>query len=125
MERDKLSYQVRGCIFQVHAELGPGMLESTYHTALVFELTAAGLNVQTQHELPVYYKGIRLNTGYKADILVEDQLILELKSVEALHDIHKKQLLAYLKTARKKLGILVNFNVVSLQDKVSLVRIIN
>jgi GxxExxY protein len=122
---DELTYQVRGCIFEVHKELGPGLLESVYESALVYELTTKGLNVQAQSTLPVKYKSIELLVGFRLDILVEGKVIIEVKSVDQLHDVHKKQLLTYLKIANKQVGFLVNFNSVHLKDKESLIRLVN
>ena len=101
------------------------MLESVYEAALATELIELGLKIQTQVSLPVVYKEKKLELGFRIDLLVENTVIIEIKSVEALHDVHKKQVLTYLKLSDKKLGILVNFNVSSLEDKVSLIRIIN
>jgi GxxExxY protein len=125
MEINDLTYKIRGAIFEVYKTLGPGLLESVYEAALASELIALGLVIQTQVALPVIYKENKLELGFRIDILVENQVIIEIKSVDALHDVHKKQLLTYLKLSDKKLGILVNFNVSSLEDKVSLIRIIN
>lgn len=125
MELNDLTYKIRGAIFTVHNELGPGLLESVYEVALTYELMEMGFDVKTQVSVPVIYKGIQLELGYRMDILVENRVIIEIKSVEALHDVHKKQLLSYLKLADKKLGVLVNFNVAKLIDKESLIRIIN
>ena len=120
-----LSYSVRGAIFEVFKELGPGLLESVYEAALMYELSEMGCSVQCQVSLPVYYKSIRLDVGFRIDLLVNDAIIIELKSVEALHDVHKKQLLTYLKLADKKVGFLVNFNASFLTDKESIIRIVN
>lgn len=125
MELNELTYKIRGAIFTVHNELGPGLLESVYEAALIYEFSSLGLLSKSQVGLPVHYKEVQLELGFRIDILVENQIILEIKSVEILHDIHKKQLLTYLKLADKKLGILVNFNVSKLIDKESLIRIIN
>lgn len=125
MEINDISYKVRGAIYEVHKELGPGLLESVYHAALMIELSQLALKVEKEVGLYPVYKNHFLDLGFRMDIVVEDQLVIELKSVEILHPIHKKQLLNYLKISKKKLGILVNFNCVSLEDKVSLVRIIN
>ena len=122
---NELSYKIRGAIFKVHGSLGPGLLESVYVAALTYELSALNLSVQTQLGLPVNYNGITLELGFRLDLLVQNEIIIEVKSVEALHDVHKKQLLIYLKLASKKLGLLVNFNVSSLKDKESIIRIIN
>jgi len=120
-----LTYQIRGAIYTVFKELGPGLLEHVYEAALMYELHKSGLNARSQVGLPVIYKGVRLELGYRLDVLVENQVIVEIKSVEFLHNVHKKQLLSYLKLSDKKLGLLVNFNVSKLVDNESLVRIIN
>lgn len=125
MDLNDLTYKIRGAIFNVHNELGPGLLESAYESALAYELISMELRVRTQVGLPVIYKGISLEVGYRIDLIVEEQVIIEIKSVELLHDVHKKQLLTYLKLADKRIGILVNFNVSKLVDKESLIRIIN
>jgi len=122
---NELSYKITGAIFKVHSSLGPGLLESVYVAALTYELSALNLLVQTQLGVPVNYNGIMLELGFRMDVLVQNEIIVEVKSVETLHDVHKKQLLTYLKLADKKLGLLVNFNVSSLRDKESLIRIIN
>jgi GxxExxY protein len=122
---NEISFLIRGAIFEVFKTLGPGLLESVYERALVHELLAKDLRVATQVGIPVRYKNQELDLGFRMDILVEDAIIIEVKSIEAIHDVHKKQLLTYLKLADKKLGILVNFNTVSLVDKESLIRIIN
>ena len=109
----------------VFNELGPGLLESVYEAALAYELNEIGLNARAQVPLPVIYKDVRLELGYRIDILVENFIVIEIKSVETLHDVHKKQLLPYLKLSDKKLGILVNFNSAKLIDKENLIRIIN
>ena len=125
MDINDLTYKIRGAIFKVHQALGPGLLESVYEAALMYELMQIGLKVVSQMGLPVNYNGVLLELGFRIDILVEDLVIIEIKSVEILHDVHKKQLLTYLKLSGKKIGILVNFNVSSLKDKESLIRIIN
>lgn len=105
-----LSYIIRGCVFDVYNELGPGLLESIYEAALAYELREKGLNIKTQVGLPVKYKDTQLDLGYRIDILVEDKVIVELKSVETILDVHHKQLLTYLKLKKLKLGLLINFN---------------
>lgn len=122
---NELSYKIRAAIFKVHSSLGPGLLESVYVAALTYELSVLNLSVQTQLGVPVNYNGIMLELGFRMDILVQNEIIVEVKSVETLHDVHKKQLLTYLKLADKKLGLLINFNVSSLKDKESIIRIIN
>jgi GxxExxY protein len=125
MQLNDLTFKIRGAIFEVYKTLGPGLLESVYEASLATELIELGLKIQTQVSLPVVYKETKLELGFRIDILVENTVIIEIKSVEALHDVHKKQLLTYLKLSKKKLGILVNFNVDTIEDKVSLIRIIN
>jgi GxxExxY protein len=120
-----LTYIVRGAIFEVHKTLGPGLLESVYEAALLHELGLQGLRVTAQQGVPVSYKNVKLELGFRMDLLVEDEVVIEIKSIETMHDVHKKQLLTYLKLSGKKIGILVNFNVVKLVDKESLIRIIN
>ncbi len=125
MEINDLSYKIRGAIYTVHNELGPGLFESVYEAALMYEFKTLGIYAQNQVALPVIYKGENLDLGFRLDILVDNQIIVEIKSVEVLHDVHKKQLLTYLKLSNKKLGILVNFNASTLVDKINLIRIIN
>ena len=115
MTENQISYQIRGAIFDVYNELGPGLLESVYEEAMVFELNKRGLSIQRQLEVPILYKGEELSTNLRLDLLVEDAVIVELKSVSELQDVHYKQLLTYLKLTKKKLGILVNFNTDDIQ----------
>lgn len=125
MDLNDMTYQVRGAIYKVHSILGPGLFESVYEAALIYELRQLNLDVQSQVALPVLYNNVQLEIGFRLDILIEDTVIVEIKSVETLLDVHKKQLLTYLKLSGKKLGILVNFNVSTLVSKESLIRIIN
>ena len=115
MTENQIRYQIRGAIFDVYNELGPGLLESVYEEAMVFELKKRGLSIQRQQEVPILYKGEELSTNLRLDLLVEDAVIVELKSVSELQDVHYKQLLTYLKLTKKKLGILVNFNTDDIQ----------
>ena len=108
---ERLSYKVIGCAFEVHSELGPGMLESVYEEALVIELKGQGFDVKRQQQVPVYYKGQKLSTDLRYDLLVNDELLIELKSVEAILPVHCKQLLTYLKVLKLRDGLLINFNV--------------
>jgi GxxExxY protein len=124
-ELNELTYKIRGIFFKVHTALGPGLLESVYEAALMYEFKSAGIIAVSQVGLPVIYNDVKLELGFRIDILVEDRIIIEIKSIENLLDVHKKQLLTYLKLANKELGLLVNFNSSSLIDKVSLIRIIN
>ena len=116
MEFDELSNRVIGCAIEVHRALGPGLLESTYEQCLAYELGQAGIDFKLQHPLPVRYKGVKLDCGYRVDVLVQGELILELKSVEAVLGIHQAQLLTYMKLAKIKTGLLMNFNVSKLKD---------
>ena len=115
MDFDELSNRVIGCAIEVHRELGPGLLESTYEQCLAHELKLRGIGFRLQHAQPVEYKGILLDCGYRIDIIVEDELILELKSVEEIRGIHQAQLLTYMKLAGVKTGLLINFNVTKLK----------
>ena len=110
MEFDQLSKQVIGLAIEVHRELGPGLLESTYEKCLTYELKAHNIECVTQLVLPVKYKEINLDCGYRVDLMVEERLIVELKSVSSLQQIHEAQLLTYMKLAHIKIGLLVNFN---------------
>jgi GxxExxY protein len=123
MEKDELTGRILGVAFRVHTALGPGLLESVYEIVLAHELRKAGLLVATQVEMPVVYDGIRLDLAFRADLIVESQVILELKSVEALAPVHSKQLLNYLKLSGLKIGLLINFNTIHLKDQ--LVRLSN
>ena len=110
MTENELSYKIRGAIFKVYNELGPGLLETIYEQVLAFELKLLGLHIKTQLALPFQYAAMTFDSGFRLDILVEEKVIIELKSVENLHEVHHKQLLTYLKLTGLKLGILVNFN---------------
>jgi GxxExxY protein len=110
MEENEISFKIRGCIFKVYNTLGPGLLESVYEAALVYELLEINLRAETQVPIPVIYNNIKLDLGFRADIIVEKKVLLEIKSVENLAEVHHKQVLTYLKLTGMKLGILVNFN---------------
>ena len=114
-ELNKLSYAVRGAAFRVHTALGPGLLESTYERCLAIELRHAGFKVKCQCLLPLVYRDTRVDRAYRIDMLVEDQLIVELKSATELTPIDTAQLLTYLKLSNLKLGLLMNFNVAHLR----------
>ncbi len=117
-ELNNLTYKIRGCIFEVYNTLGPGLLESVYEKALMVEFKAQGINASNQVMLPVVYKGINLETDFRLDILVENQVVIELKSVEHLLPVHYKQIDTYLKLAGKQLGFLVNFNTDSINSNI-------
>lgn len=121
---EQLTYEIRGAIFEVHTQLGPGLLEDVYEEALMIELKSRGLKVQNQVLVPVYYKGQKLNKEYRLDILVNGRVIVELKSVEQLSKVHYKQLYNYLRLTNLRVGILVNFNSDTI-DRTSFERIFN
>ncbi|WP_321996784.1 GxxExxY protein [Draconibacterium orientale] len=114
----QISYDIRGAIFEVYNALGPGLWESIYESALVFELREMGYDVKTQVDLPINYKGNKLEKGYRIDILVENKVIIEVKSVETMKKLYFKQTNSYLKLANKKLGILVNFNTENISNSI-------
>jgi len=116
MEFDQISNQVIGCALEVHRVLGPGLLESTYEQCLAHELSLAGISFKLQLPLPVKYKGIKLDCGYRIDLFVNDELIVELKSVDQIMGIHRAQLLTYMKLSDVKVGLLINFNVEMLKS---------
>jgi GxxExxY protein len=111
MEKDLFTGKVIGCAIEVHRTLGPGLLETTYQQCLAHELYLNGIAFKLELPLPVEYKGIRLDCGYRVDILVENRLIIELKAVEEIKNIHKAQLLTYMKLSGLNTGLLINFNV--------------
>ncbi len=111
MDENEISKVVVNCCLKVHKFLGPGLLESVYEEALAYELLRVGLQVQRQYPVPVYYGGITLPLGFRIDLLINQKLVIEIKSVEALLPVHYKQIITYLKLADIKLGLLVNFNV--------------
>jgi len=113
---DELSHKVIGCAIEVHRELGPGLLESAYEQCLAHELRLNGIPFDLQKIMPVEYKGVLIDCGYRLDLLVEGRLILELKAVAAIDPIHEAQILTYLKLAKMKMGLLINFNVPLLKD---------
>ena len=110
MTENEITYEIRGAIYDVYKELGPGLLESVYEEALCFELERRGLVVERQVQVPICYKGNVLKTELRLDILVDDKVIVELKSVEEMKKVFSKQLLTYLRLMDKKVGLLVNFN---------------
>ncbi|MBL0309793.1 MAG: GxxExxY protein [Bacteroidetes bacterium] len=119
MKTNDITYKIIGCAYKVHSALGPGLLESTYEVCLVHELVKEGLSVEQQKSLPVVYDGIKLEAGYRIDLLVENEIILELKSVDAIAEIHKAQILTYLKLSGKEIGLLINFNVTDMKKGIS------
>lgn len=116
MQFEELTRKIIGASIEVHKALGPGLLESAYEECLFYELTQLGLKVERQKPVPVVYKEIKLDYGYRIDLLVEDTVILELKSIDAFAPVHEAQLLTYMKFANKKIGLLINFNVTVLKN---------
>jgi GxxExxY protein len=123
MTENELSKVVFDCALKVHQALGPGLLESAYEECLFYELKKNGLDVQKQKALPLVYEEVKLDVGYRIDIIVENKLIIEVKSVETLNDVHFAQLLTYLKLTNCKLGLLINFNVSLMKNGIK--RIVN
>lgn len=124
MELNKLSSQIIKAAITLHKELGPGLLESVYQSCMVIELRNMSIKVQSEVPLPIFYRGQKVHDeGFRLGLLVEDMIIVELKSVEKVQGVHKKQLLTYLRLAKKPLGLLINFNEVVLKDGIT--RIIN
>ncbi len=122
-DENELSKLVLDAAFQVHSAVGPGLLENAYEACLAYELRRFGLKVLTQVPLPLIYREVRLEVGYKLDILVEDLVVVEIKAVDRLIAVHHAQLLSYLKLSGKKLGILINFNVSHLREGIK--RVVN
>jgi GxxExxY protein len=123
MTENEISEKIIGCAIEVHKSLGPGLLESAYLECLCYELQKAGLNVEKQKPLPLIYKEVKLDAGYRLDLIIEGKVIIEVKSVEALNDIHTAQVLTYLKLSGCKLGLLINYNVIRLVE--GLKRLVN
>ena len=124
MTENEISYQIRGAIYEVYKTLGPGLLESVYEEALVYELKQRGLQVERQKSVPVQYKDVTLESDLRLDLLVEDKVVVELKSVTEMKDVFYKQTLTYCKLLNKKLGILVNFNVDDILSD-AIIRVVN
>ena len=116
MTENEAAKQIVDAAFRVHTSLGPGLLESAYEAVLTFELEHRGLRVVRQQAVPIVYHSTRIEMGFRADLIVEDLVIVEIKSVEALAPVHKKQLLTHLRLADKRLGLLINFNVALIKD---------
>jgi len=116
MELNKITEKIIGCAIEVHKNLGPGLLESSYVACLNYELVNAGLDVKQQLGLPLVYKEIQLELGYRLDLLVDSQVVVEIKSVETLKEVHISQVLTYLKLSKASVGLLMNFNVPKLTD---------
>lgn len=116
MELNQITHEILDSAYKVHTALGPGLLESTYQTCLVYELKKKGLKVEVEKPLPLFYEEVMMETGYRIDILVEDAVVIELKTVDAFADVHTAQVLTYLKLSGKKVGLLLNFYTKSLKN---------
>jgi GxxExxY protein len=116
MEENELSNIVIGCAIEVHRQLGAGLLESAYQECLFYELKSKGLNVKKEVSMPIIYKDIKLDHGYRIDLLIEDKIVIEIKAVDALIDVHTAQILSYMKLGDYKLGLILNFNVSILKN---------
>jgi GxxExxY protein len=123
MTENEISKQAVDAAFRIHTQLGPGLLESVYEAVLAYELRKRGLRVERQRAIPVVYEEVRLDEGFRADLVVEDKVIIELKSVEAVARVHKKQVLTYLRLSGLKLGLLINFGEELIKDGIS--RVVN
>ena len=119
MTENEAAKQIVDAAFQVHTSLGPGLLESVYEVVLAYELEKRALQVVRQQAIPVVYHDTRIEMGFRADLIVEDKVIVEIKSVEAIAPVHKKQLLTHLRLADKRLGLLINFNVALIKDGIT------
>ena len=123
MDENQISKIIVDCCYRIHTKLGPGLLESVYLEILIYELRKAGLKCQKEAGIPVHYEDVKLDLGFRADLLVENLVIIELKSVEKVQPLHKKQLMTYLKLTGMKLGLLANFNVNLIKDGIE--RVVN
>jgi len=123
MTENEIAKVIVDAAYRIHTGLGPGLLESVYDTVLAYELGRRGLRTVRQQTIPVVYENVRIDAGFRADMIVEDKVIVEVKSVELLAPVHKKQLLTYLRLADKRLGLLINFQVALIKDGIT--RIVN
>jgi GxxExxY protein len=116
MEENEIAHAVVQAAFEIHRELGPGLLESVYEVLLAHALTKAGLTVERQKPIPILFRGLRFDEGFRADLIINGKVLIELKSVEALVNLHKKQVLTYLRLTGLRLGLLINFNTALIKD---------
>ncbi len=116
MDINDITHEILDSAYKIHSKLGPGLLESAYKACIVYELRKKGLKVEVEKPLPLIYEEVKLECGYRIDIFVEDQVVVELKTVEAFTDVHTAQVLTYLKLSESKVGLLINFYVKSLKD---------
>ena len=119
MTENEVAKQIVDAAYRIHTSLGPGLLESVYEVVLAYELEKRGLRTIRQQAVPIAYQGTRIEMGFRADLIVEDQVIVEIKSVESIAPVHKKQLLTHLRLADKRLGLLINFNVALIKDGIT------
>jgi GxxExxY protein len=119
MTENEIATQIVDAAYKIHIRLGPGLFESVYETVLAYELESRGLQVVRQQAIPVVYEGIHLEEGFRADMIVENKVIIELKSLETIHPVHKKQLITYLTLANKRLGLLINFGEVLIKNGIT------
>jgi len=123
MNENEIAQQIVDSAYKIHKELGPGLLESAYQSILIYELQKRGLRIDAEKPVPIIYESIKLDVGFRADLIVEDKVIVELKSIEQVAPVHKKQLLTYLRLADKHLGLLINFGAPLIKDGIT--RIVN
>jgi GxxExxY protein len=123
MTENEIAREVVDAAYRIHTALGPGLLESVYEAVLAYELTRRGLRVSIQQTIPIIYDSVNIGVGFRADLIVEDKVLIEIKAVEQLAPVHKKQLLTYLRLTDKRLGLLLNFDVVLMKDGIT--RIVN
>jgi GxxExxY protein len=123
MTENEVAKQIVDVAFKIHTTFGPGLLESVYETIMAYELQKRGLSVRRQQAIPVIYEDVRMDLGFRADLIVENKVVVEIKSVEAIAPVHKKQLLTYLRLTDKRLGLLINFNVELIKNGIS--RVVN
>ena len=123
MTENEIATIIVDTAFRIHRDLGPGLFESVYERIMEVELTKRGLKVARQKPIPIVYNGVHFEAGFRCDLLVEDKVIVEVKSIETLHPVHKKQVLTYLRFGDKRLGLLINFNVALIKD--GIVRLVN
>ena len=123
MNENAIAQQIVDAAYRVHTVLGPGLLESVYQAALAYELEKRGLRISREQAIPVVYESVRIQAGFHADLIVEEKVIVEIKAIEGVAPVHKKQLLTYLKLADKRLGLLINFNVTWIKQGIT--RIVN
>ena len=119
MTENEVATQIVDAAYRIHTSLGPGLLESVYEVVLAYEVENRGLRVVRQQAVPIVYRDTRIEVGFRADLIVEDKVIVEIKAVEAVAPVHKKQLLTHLRLADKRLGLLINFNVALIKDGIT------